>query len=95
MKVLVKIVLLLFITFLAAPTIISLVKSDADTSVVYSLTEEEVQKEIKEIPATLDGIFQTPVFSATKLTTVKIPVANLQKHNNVAEEIFLPPPELL
>ncbi len=41
----------LFMSFLAAPTIISLLEDDCDTSMAYSLNEEEMQKEMKEIKA--------------------------------------------
>ena len=92
MKILVNIVLLLFITFLATPTIVGMLKSDTDTSVVYSFSEEEVHKEIKEIPANIEDILQVPVVfntpKATALTT-----ENEQKHDNASEEIFSPPPE--
>ena len=49
MKTLVNIVLFLFVSFLAAPTMVSLIEDDADVSIVYSLTEEELQKELKEV----------------------------------------------
>ena len=49
MKTLVNIVLFLFVSFLAAPTVVSLIEDDADVSIVYSLTEEELQKELKEV----------------------------------------------
>ncbi|MCG2612112.1 hypothetical protein LZZ90_11395 [Flavobacterium sp. SM15] len=94
MKFLVNIVLFLFITFLATPTIVSFIESDTDTSIVYSFSEEEVHKEIKEIPAKLENILQVPTLVLTSKTSV-INFENLQKHDNVFEEIFSPPPELI
>ncbi|AWH85605.1 hypothetical protein HYN59_11010 [Flavobacterium album] len=94
MKILVNIVLFLFISFLAAPTIVSLIEDEADMSVVYSLTEEEIQKEIKEvkaIPYIESGI---TFFKEAKVTQL-IRSANLQKHDTIAGEICSPPPELI
>lgn len=92
MKILVNIVLLFFITFLATPTIVGFLKSDTDTSVVYSFSEEEVHKEIKEIPANIEDILQVPVvFNTPKTTTIN--TENEQKHDNVSQKIFSPPPE--
>lgn len=95
MKVLVKIVLFLFITFLATPTIVSVLKSDADTSMVYSLSEEESVKEIKETKAQLKFELQVPMFFAPKTTSTVITFENTLKHDNRFREIFSPPPELV
>lgn len=95
MKVLVKIVLFLFITFLATPTIVSILKSDADTSMVYSLSEEETVKEIKETKAQLKFELQVPVLFTTKRTSTVITFENTLKHDNRFREIFSPPPELV
>ncbi|MEL1242935.1 hypothetical protein AAEO56_01565 [Flavobacterium sp. DGU11] len=94
MKILVNIVLFLFISFLAAPTIVSLIEDDADMSVVYSLTEEEIQKDIKEVKGAPYTEFQVSFFKESK-ETLLIQSANLQKHNNVAGEICSPPPEFI
>lgn len=94
MKILANIVLFLFMTFLATPTIVGMLKSDTDTSVVYSFSEEEVHKEIKEIPANIEDILQVPlILNATKPTAIHSD--NQQKHDNVSEEIFSPPPEFV
>lgn len=94
MKFLVNIVLALFLSFLSAPTIISLIENDTDMSIVYSLTEEEIQKEIKEIKAQPQCEFQISVFTPLKKSTL-IRSENLQRHDNVFEEIFSPPPEFI
>jgi hypothetical protein len=92
MKILVNIVLLMFLSFLSAPTIVSLIEDEADVSVAYSLTEEEVHKEVKEVvvyhPLQFDYCF--PEISGI---SSKINSENLQRHDNVFEEIFSPPPE--
>lgn len=97
MKVFVSILLFLFLSFLTAPTVISLVKDDADTSMVYSLNEEEIQKEIKEIKevkAQPGHEFNVVLFSGYN-TSSKIVSENLQKHDNISREIFSPPPETI
>lgn len=92
MKILVSIVLFIFVAFLATPTIIGMIEKDADASVVYSFSEEEVHKEIKEIPANIEDILQIPTpLADTKSTGINS--ENEQKHDNVSEEIFSPPPE--
>jgi hypothetical protein len=94
MKIIVNIVLFLFLSFLSAPTIVSLLQDDADISMAYNLNEEEIQKEIKEVKAGPYNEFRLVYFEPAKKTTI-IKSANLQKHDNVAEEIFSPPPEVI
>ncbi|WP_206619134.1 hypothetical protein [Flavobacterium cerinum] len=94
MKIIVNIVLFLFLSFLASPTIVSLIEDEADMSMVYSLTEEEIQKEIKEVKAAPHSELRLTFFEPTKKVSV-IKSANLQKHDNVSEEIFSPPPEFV
>lgn len=94
MKFLVNIVLFLFITFLATPTIISVLEESVDTSVVYTYSEEEIHKEVKEIPMNIGEILQIPIVPSLQKSTV-INTENEQKHDNVSEEIFSPPPELV
>ncbi|WP_417351618.1 hypothetical protein [Flavobacterium alkalisoli] len=93
MKFLVKIVLFLFITFLSAPTIISLMEDDdADISMVYSLNEEEIHKEIKEIKAGPQIELELPLVILEKKSKV-INSKNLLRHTNAFGDIFSPPPE--
>lgn len=94
MKVCVKIVILLFFTFLAAPTIVSIMhdEDDADITVMVSL-EEEIQKEIKEVKAAPHMVFEFAFVPGQKKSTL-IKSKNPRGHNNVFGDIFLPPPEL-
>ena len=60
----------------------------------YNFSEEEIHKDIKEAK-TLKNCFDYP-FAETELQTdSKIIYENLSRHDNVAEEIFSPPPELI
>lgn len=89
------ITLLFFISFIALPTVMTILDRDTDVSVCYSLTEEEIQKEVKEIKAhfnTFSQVIQNDYF--IKISFI-IPFENLSKHDTVFEEIFSPPPELV
>ncbi|MBP8066635.1 MAG: hypothetical protein KAY31_04110 [Flavobacterium sp.] len=94
MKFLVNIVLFLFITFLATPTIVSVVEDSVDTSIFYTFSEEEIHKEVKEIPMNIGDILQIPSVPSVLKTTV-INTENELKHDNVSDEIFSPPPEFV
>lgn len=93
MKALVSIVVFLFITFLAAPTIVSILEDDdTETCIVYSMDEEEIHKDIKEIKVGVVHMYE-PAFIPLIKTCSKIPSGNLHKHENVSGDIFIPPPE--
>lgn len=94
MKILVKITLFIFISFLTLPTIVSLLQDEADISVVYSFTEEEIHKEIKEVIAGPENEFQFTFLTCIDKVTL-ISSKYLQWHDNVFGDIFLPPPELI
>jgi hypothetical protein len=93
MKSCVYIVLFLFATFLAVPTIVSILrdKDDADVTVMVSL-EEEIQKEIKEVKIVPYHPFEFP-FVPTQQKTALIISKNPHGHKNVFGDIFIPPPE--
>lgn len=93
MKALVSIVVFLFITFLAAPTIVSILEDDdTETCVVYSMDEEEMHKDIKEIKVGVVHVYE-PAFIPLIKKSSKIPSENLRKHECVSGDIFIPPPE--
>ena len=83
--------LFVFITFLSTPTIVSVVKKDADMSMFYSFSEEE--KAHKEVKAVINfNIINTPVvFSDLKSSLIHS--ENLSKHDKITSQIFIPPPE--
>jgi hypothetical protein len=66
MRFFVHIVLFLFFAFLAAPTIVSLLEDeDTRASMVYSASDEEIQKDIKEVKAITHSVYEiafTPNF---------------------------------
>ncbi len=93
MKILVNIVLFMFVSFLSAPTIVSLMADEADVSIVYSLTEEELQKELQEIKAGPESEFSISLLDGLKKATL-INSENL-RHENAFGDIFSPPPEMI
>lgn len=82
----------MFLTFLATPTIVSLIKNNCDTSIFYSMSEEElVHKEVKEIKAELK-LNDYSVAEILKLKKSLIISDNQLKHDNISASIFSPPP---
>ncbi|MFN3969450.1 hypothetical protein [Flavobacterium sp.] len=94
MKYIARLILVLFVSFLSTPTVVTLIKKSTDVSMFYSSAEEEIHKDLKEVKG-IKQCFDYP-FTASKLNPdSKIISENLSRHDNVAEEIFSPPPELI
>jgi hypothetical protein len=93
MKHIARLILLMFVTFLSTPTVVSLIKKGTDVSVFYSFAEEEIHKEIKEVKAEIKS-YDYPIVVLTPKKS-KIIYENLSKHDNVFDEIFSPPPEFI
>jgi hypothetical protein len=93
MKLAAKLLLILFITFLSTPTIVSLIEKRTDTSCFYNTSEEELtHKQVKaefKLEPTLTFI------SFPTQTSRLILSENLSKHDNIAASIFIPPPDLV
>ena len=94
MKFAVKIVLLMFLTFIVTPTVVSLIKEDVDTSMVYSMSEEEQHNHgCKELKADFK-IADYIIFSNyTARSSSLIISQHSLKYDNAASTIFSPPPE--
>lgn len=96
MKFLVKIVLVLFIAFIAMPTVIGLVDKNVDTTYFYSMTEEEENlssfNEIKMVNHHID--FLSSILKEPKLKKVFIPFDE-RTNCKYSSTILLPPPELI
>lgn len=95
MRFVARILLVLFVAFLSTPTIVKLIEKNTDLSVFYSFSEEEIHKDYKEIKANLNQEFEFTFVNLSNITSSKIISENLSKHDNVFEEIFSPPPELI
>jgi hypothetical protein len=94
MRFIAGIILIIFVAFLSTPTVVTLIKKSVDISMFYSFAEEEIHKDLKEVKA-IKQYFDYPFTEAKLNSDSKIVSENLSKHNNVAEEIFSPPPELV
>lgn len=95
MKSVAPILLFFFIAFLSTPTIVSLIENDTDISMFYSFSEEEVNKNFKEIKAELKQNFDYPIVVAKSSLNSEIISENLSRHDTVLEKIFSPPPEFI
>jgi hypothetical protein len=86
MKIIVKLLLFFFLTFLSAPTLVSLIEKKGDISFFYDNSEtEDFQKELKT-----EFIFETFTF------VVFIPQKNnLSKHDNISQKIIILPPDTI
>ncbi len=97
MKLAVKLVLVMFLTFIVTPTVVSLIKEEADTSMVYSLSEEEHHnhccKELKEIKADFNGIDFLVFSKYTAKSSSLILSQHSLKYDSASSSIFSPPPE--
>lgn len=91
MKWIAQLFLMVFVAFLATPTVVSLIENSTDTSYFYSTAEEEQPH--KEVKADLqDGFFYTLIlFPETKSITIH--AEHNTRHDKIASAIFIPPPE--
>lgn len=95
MKTTISLLLILFVTSIATPTIISLLEKNIDMSSFYSFSEEEESnKEPKEIKGDVKPLFDYPFFTRKINTCITIISENDSRHDNVSPSIFSPPPEL-
>ena len=92
MKHLAQIVLVLFVAFLSTPTIVSLIEKKTDVSIFYSLTEEEIHKDIKVFKEVSRQNYARPSSDLNGSLKGKIIYENLSRHDKVTGKIFSPPP---
>lgn len=95
MKLKVQIVLILFMSFLATPTVLGVINADVDTSYFYNMAEEEENhvsfNEIKMLPA----FFSIPNLKMLLFKNNNFNVIDDLKLKSLSINIFLPPPELI
>ena len=91
MKLAVKFVIFIFLIFLSTPTIVSLIEKNTDTSIFYSMTEEEIfQKEVKsEFLVDMNHLD----FSFFLINKIQIQSENAFFHDSISSKIFIPPPD--
>lgn len=96
MKAAVNIVILLFVIFLATPTVVTVIKDSRSTTAFYGMNEEEEtsMKDIKEIKASLK-LADSPFISFPLVSSTSLISTNLQlKHDKISASIFVPPPNV-
>lgn len=91
MKLIARLFLFLFIAFLSTPAIITVIEKSTDTTIFFSMSEEEHAK--KEVKNLLYIVATTSTFELEE-TIVKslILSENLSKHDKISRQIFSPPP---
>jgi hypothetical protein len=94
-KTIVTILLFVFVSFIAAPTVMSLIKENRTSSLFFNCDEEEMIKDFKELKVVLNQDFSFIPVHYSFPTNSNIISENLSRHDNVSEEIFSPPPELI
>ncbi len=95
MKLIARFILFVFVAFLTTPTLVTLIEKNTDVTMFYSFAEEENHKNLKEIKADLRLAFDYPIMEIAEHQNSKIISENVKRHDNIAEEIFIPPPELV
>ena len=97
MKLLVNIFLFIFIIFFFSFTLIGMVDKEADTSYFYTMCEEEENhspfNEIKTVQTTNYSVIH---FSFGELAKLNVLMEHdLLSFDNLAHQIFSPPPNLI
>ncbi len=91
MKLIARLFLFLFIAFLSTPTIVTMIEKSCDTSIFFSLSEEEhTQKEVKVFAYHLD--LETGFLLGKHNKSSLVLSENLSKHDKISASIFSPPP---
>ena len=94
MKVIARLLLFLFLTFLSTPTIVRMIEKSCDTSLIFSLSEEEhAKKEFKVFD--YDSGMENLILLCIDNKSSLILSENLSKHDKIISSIFSPPPDLV
>ena len=95
MKLITKIVLFIFILFLATPTLICAINKNVDTSYFFNINEEESHASFNEVK-TIPSIYSIPlILDFEGFQKVKFSILNERKVNSLKPRVFLEPPELV
>lgn len=88
--------LILFTSFLATPTLISMIDKDADTSYFYTVSEDEEEMvsfdEIKSVTIT---DHQLAYVLSNESSNSCFTLQAILNFTNLAHQIFSPPPEMI
>ncbi|WP_396155650.1 hypothetical protein [Flavobacterium macrobrachii] len=72
---------------------VSIIEKKNDVSIFFSLAEEEIHKELKEVKADLKLYYCLNISKTVK--KLKIISEKLSEHDKVSSIIFSPPPEFI
>lgn len=92
MKFVARILLFIFIAFLSTPTIVQALKKGNNAAVSFSITEEEVHKELKNVMH--PSILEHEVILSVYIQKKTIVSENIVKLENISPSIFAPPPNI-
>ncbi len=92
MKVCTSIVLFIFILFLSAPTLVTMIEKETDISMFYSFAEEEHHKEAK---VEVKNYFENNSMDFFDKEEKYSFFSKDSEHPTVFREIFSPPPNCL
>ena len=90
MKLAVGFLLVLFITFLSTPSIVSLIDSTNDVTVYYGSIDEDQNDILKINLKSVPFLYFSAVYSKS---CSEIYFRNILKHSSLSDSIFIPPPE--
>jgi len=91
MKIIARLVLFVFFSFLITPTIICVIKKNADLSAFYSFSEEEESQ--NEIIAIINFVIQSEAVDLCRLNSKPLYSENLPQEDNIFSKILIPPPK--
>ena len=94
MKLVARILLFIFIAFLSTPTIVQAIKKGNNAAVSFSIAEEEVHKELKNVMHH-SSILEHEVIIPVYIEKKTIISENIVKLDNISPSIFAPPPNLV
>lgn len=91
MKLVANILLFLFVSFLAVPTIVTLIEKKSDVSAFYSSAEEEIHKEIK---AEIKECYSFDLINYSYTSKIRIFSGYQSNLMVLTKEILIPPPKM-
>lgn len=94
MKFAVNFFLIVFISFLAMPTIVTLIEEKVNVTAFYSTSEEEIQKEVKELKLVLKEYCFQGILQFEFNSNIKIFNENQSNLDLISRDILIPPPKL-
>ena len=77
------------------PTIVTLIEKKVNVAAFYSTSEEEIQKEIKEVKLVIRDTYCLEIPSFEFTSNVKIFSENQYNLDLISRDILIPPPKFI